>query len=93
MPLNVFKSLLVIGELLLDSVIFVVMAEVTRVEHIVLDRIVVGSQRLEMVRPNEPPLLLGRLLVLDVLEIVVCWQVTVVGRGYTVVYLLCAVLY
>ena len=93
MLLNVFESLLVVSELLLDPVVFVIMAEVTRVQHVVLDGIVVSCQGFEMVRPDEPSLFLGGLLILDVLEVVVCWQVAVVGCGYTVVYLLSAVLY
>ena len=65
-PLYVIDRLLVLAELLLCLAI--VVAEVARVQHIILKRVVVVSQRLQMMRPNEPLfIVLARHRIVDVL--------------------------
>ena len=65
----------------------IVIAEVARIEHIILDRVVVISQRLQVMRPDEPLfVVLARHRILNVLQVVVRGQVQIVRRRDVVVH-------
>ena len=44
MALDIFEGLFVVGLLLLDPIVFVVVAEVPGVQDVILDRVVVAGQ-------------------------------------------------
>ena len=84
MFLNVLNGLLVVGQLLLFFAI--VATEVSSVEHVILERVEVIGQRLQVMGPDEPFfLILVRHRILDVLKIIVGGQVqSVAGRDVVV---------
>lgn len=85
MFLDVLNGLLVVGQLLL--LFAIVAAEVASVEHVILERVEVVGQRLQVMGPDEPLfLILVRHRVLNVLQIVVGGQVQSVAGRYVVVH-------
>ena len=70
---NVFKGLFIVCLFFLDPIIFVIVTEVSSVQYVIFDRVVVVCQRLKMVRSDKPLHILLWLLVLNILQIVV-WR-------------------
>lgn len=91
MILNVLYRLLIVRQLFLF--IAIVVAEVAGVEHVVTQRVKMASQRLHVMWPDEPPLVLHAHLILDILEIVVWRQVQLVACRDVIVHELSAILY
>ena len=79
-------GLLVLVAFLAFPVVLVVMGIIARVKHVVLDRLRVLRERLQVVRPDEPlaSVLLGQ-GALHVLQVVVSGQVQGVAAGHVVV--------
>lgn len=89
--LNIFDRLLIFCKLLFF--LKVVVAEVASIQNIVFERIVMIGQRLYVMRPNEPPLtILGRHRILNILQVIVRWQVEVIARRDVIVNELGAIL-
>ena len=76
LALDVVDSHIVMSLLHYFSVRLIVVAEVARVQKVILDRIVVLSQTFDVVWPDKPSLvvLYGH-HTLDVFQVVICWQV------------------
>ena len=91
MPLDVIDSSLVLSQLLL--LLAVVVAEVACVEHVVLQRVEMVSQRFDVMRADEPLfVVLVWQGVLDVLQVVVGRQIELITRRDVVMHKLCAIL-
>ena len=84
MLLDVIDGLLIVGQFLL--VLAIVVAEVARVQHIVLQRVVVVGQGLQVMRTDEPPfiILVGH-GILNVLQVVIGRQIELIRRRDIVV--------
>ena len=74
--LYILDRLLAVSRLFDISILLVVVAEVARVQKVILDRIVVLSQTFDVVWPDKPSLVVFyRHHTLDMLQVVICWQV------------------
>lgn len=90
MILDVFDGLLVIRGF--DILVPIVVAEVTRVEHIVAHRVEMAREGLHVMRPDEPLLVLNTHAILNILEVIVGRQVQLVACRDVVVHELRSVL-
>ena len=90
MPLDVIDCSFVLCQLLL--LLSVVVAEVARVQNIVLQRVEVIGQRLNVMGTDEPiPIVFVRQGVLDVLQVVVRRQVELITGRDVIMHKLCAI--
>ena len=91
MPLNIRDRLLIGSQL--HFFLPIVVTKVPRIQHIILNRVVVVRQGLHMVWPNEPPLIiLAWHRILDILQVVIGRQIQIIRRRDVVVHQLRAIL-
>ena len=90
MILDVVDGLFVIRGF--DILVPIVVAEVTRVEHIVAHRVEMAREGLHVMRPDEPLLVLNPHAILHILEVIIGRQVQLVASRDVVVHKLRSVL-